>query len=75
MRLKFKRNCIWYLQDFRVLRGIPVGIWFDCDDEGDYLRIIAPGHGGKPYGNGAIFVSKSDLSAKDAAETLLEIPV
>jgi len=56
--ITFKPNKIWYGQDFRYHCGIPPGIRFAIDKiwekKGFWLK--APGYGGKPYGNGRIFV-------------------
>jgi hypothetical protein len=55
-RVKFKQNTFRYGQDFREWEGIPTGIWFDVvDRKKDYLVLVAPGYGGKPYGNGSLY--------------------
>jgi len=58
----FTDNEIFYGQDFRIWRGIPPGIAFEVTDSGTQWRLQAPGYGGTPYGNGALYVAKTRLS-------------
>jgi hypothetical protein len=54
-------NTVRYGQDFSYHIGVPADIRFEVDDDGpfkskDGLWLKAPGYGGEPYGDGAIFV-------------------
>lgn len=63
--MTFKENDFPYFQDFRFPRGIPAGVEFEAEytrKDRTRIRLTAPGYGGKPYGNGAIYVSLKDLS-------------
>lgn len=53
-------NKIVFSQDFRVWEGLPSDVDFDVIPQvkGDSVKLVAPGYGGKPYGNGAIYVSR-----------------
>ena len=64
MKVRFKPdNNIVYGQDHGFGRGIPDGVWFDITPMPEaslftkHLYVLrAPGYGGEPYGNGALFV-------------------
>ena len=58
----FTDNEIFYGQDCQIWRGIPAGIPFEVTDCGTQWRLQAPGYGGTPYGNGALYVAKTRLS-------------
>lgn len=66
MKVSFREgNQIAYGQDFMWYRGVPHDIIFTVETliRGQ-ARLIGPGHGGQPYGNGAIYVSASELRRK-----------
>lgn len=52
-----KGNKILYGQDFAIWCGVPHDVEFEvvkvCDS---YMVLKGPGYGGKPYGNGRIYV-------------------
>lgn len=56
--MKFRKgNKIAFCQDFAVWEGLPNGVDFEVSPVGkDSVKLVAPGYGGKPYGNGAIYV-------------------
>lgn len=60
----FNKNDIDYFQDMRFLTGIPVYVDFRIEESEEDYKLTAPKFGGKPYGNGAIFIKKSLLSEK-----------
>lgn len=65
MELRFRRgNKIPYIHDGFAHRGIPSRVEFKAEyvNDGTTLRMVAPGYGGKPFGNGAIYVEKIDLT-------------
>ena len=69
--LKFpKGNKISYGQDHGFWEGIPHNVEFviesllSIDDDGVKLALSAPGYGGKPYGNGKIFVTFKDMETE-----------
>jgi hypothetical protein len=52
-------NKIRYGQDFRFFMGVPSDVDFTVEFIGkdkSLARLTAPGYGGKPYGNGAIYL-------------------
>lgn len=56
-RLRFKDgNRVRYFQDFSGWLGMPTEVTFTVAHSGDRIRLTAPGYGGKPYGNGAIYI-------------------
>lgn len=61
--MKFKRgNKIRYGQDFGIYQGVPANIDFEVellDKDGDSVKLVAPGYGGEPYGNGALYIYRS----------------
>lgn len=60
--VRFKEgNSIPYGQDMGIHKGVPSGIDFDVrlENDGNGAVLRAPGYGGKPYGNGAIYLSRS----------------
>jgi len=64
LRVRFKRdNSVRFGQDFRWFVGVPVGVWFDAHSQSGHWRLVAPGFGGVPYGNGALYVSKHEVHA------------
>lgn len=63
--ITFQENRILYFQDMNYFRGIPSGVEFTIEtiDEKS-ARLSAPNYGGKPYGNGKIFIPRSQRMAK-----------
>ena len=59
--MKFsKDNKINYGQDFFQKVGIPHGVDFCVSVvDSNCVKLTAPGYGGKPYGNGALYVRLS----------------
>jgi hypothetical protein len=61
--VKFRKgNKILYGQDFRVLEGLPSGVDFEVypqNKDNSLMKLVAPGYGGHPYGNGALYVMRS----------------
>lgn len=54
-------NKIKYRQDFRGWIGIQPGIEFEIIEVNDRrAKLVAPGYGGEPYGNGCILIYRSD---------------
>ena len=50
-------NQVPCFQDFHAFTGAPSGIRFAVyQATPTSYRLVGPGHGGKPYGNGAIYV-------------------
>jgi hypothetical protein len=63
-------NGVRYGQDLRYHRGVPDGVLFTFDGfAGDRVILVAPGYGGKPYGDGAIYVSFEDAEQHVTADT------
>lgn len=56
--IKFpKGNRIIYWQDFAPHYGVPHDVEFEIEKVYDtYMVLKGPGYGGKPYGNGKIYV-------------------
>ena len=64
-----KGNNIAYGQDFGYHKGVPSGIDFKVGSGcGDSVSLTAKGYGGKPYGNGSIFISKKDMERNSRME-------
>ena len=60
----FDNNAIPYGQDMQFYTGVPAHIRFAVTRINDErYKLTAPGYGGEPYGNGAIYVKASDLPA------------
>ena len=57
--MKFpKNNKVIYMQDFSHHESIPSGVDFMVEPLGkDKVMLIAPNYGGKPYGNGRLYLS------------------
>lgn len=54
---------IEFNQDRKKCKGSFDGIIFTLDDIGESrIRLTTPGYGGEPYGNGAIYVHKSQFN-------------
>ena len=52
-------NKVIFSQDFRIWEGLPSDVDFEVHPIGqNSVKLVAPGYGGKPYGNGAIYVSR-----------------
>jgi len=54
-----RSNRLKYLQDFRMHEGVPNGVDFFVqviDRKQKKVKLTAPGYGGIPYGNGALYV-------------------
>lgn len=52
-------NQVLYGQDFHTARGVPSGIDFTVEEIDDTHAVLsAPGYGGRPYGNGKIWISR-----------------
>jgi hypothetical protein len=58
--LVLPENDIAFGQDFRFFRGIPSGIDFEVKQMGTLVKLIAPGYGGEPYGNGALYLNVAE---------------
>lgn len=57
-------NNVLYFQDFSYYRGLPSGVEFECTETSPGTwQLVAPGYGGKPYGNGKILVHDSQRMA------------
>ncbi|MFH1609953.1 MAG: hypothetical protein ABID40_04940 [Candidatus Bipolaricaulota bacterium] len=57
-----EHNKVSYGQDFAFWEGAPSCLAFSVRDKSDSKwTLIAPGYGGAPYGNGAIFVSARSI--------------
>jgi len=79
-KIKFpENNIIDFGQDFSFRRGVPWDVEFEIVEEGmfpsdsEYI-LRAPGYGGKPYGNGCIYVKKEivdDLFQKKIVEVTM----
>ena len=67
-----KDNTLMYGQDMGFHRGIPSDVEFAQEScIGDRIQLIAPGYGGEPYGNGAIYVDCEVFhKAKDSHDAL-----
>ena len=72
----FDENCFSYGQDMGSHIGIPTDVEFSIKEFGckDKVSLIAPGYGGKPYGNGAIFIDRELLDRGKLCAETLEIP-
>lgn len=61
----FQENNILYMQDFSYYRGVPHGVEFTIEYiTRDRVVLSAPGYGGKPYGNGKLYINRSQRMAK-----------
>jgi hypothetical protein len=65
--VRFGINAKWiaYAQDFQFgKRGLPGRVWFTVEsvEANGQCRLTAPGYGGRPYGNGAIYVNWIDVA-------------
>lgn len=64
-------NKIVYGQDMAQWVGVPDDVDFLCEccsvgrDGNMLLRFFGPGYGGKPYGNGALFIYAQATLAKE----------
>ena len=56
--IRFKPdNKVFYGQDFRCFVGAPAGVEFEVVKmKGTGCWLKAPGYGGKPYGNGKLYI-------------------
>lgn len=51
-------NNVCYGQDFSFLRGVPPNIRFAAYHlDGKRWKLVAPGYGGNPYGNGCLYIT------------------
>lgn len=59
--IKFKLgNKIAYGQDFNYWHGLPSNIEFTVEEiDENHAVLKGPGYGGKPYGNGKIYIYRS----------------
>ncbi len=62
MKVTIKQGAVFF-QDrtfYQVQEGcvMPVCDAFECPGKPDYLELSGPGYGGKPYGNGRIYIKK-----------------
>lgn len=62
MKVTIKQGAVFF-QDrtfYQVQEGcaMPVCDAFECPGKPDYLELSGPGYGGKPYGNGKIYIKK-----------------
>ena len=66
LRLVFKKNKIPYGQDMQFWQGIPEGVEFFPEKFTiARIKLVGKGHGLVPhYGNGALYVSVTDLPQK-----------
>ncbi len=57
--MKFpENNKILYSQDFSIFESVPSDVDFSVEPLGnDKVMLTAPNYGGKPYGNGRLYLS------------------
>jgi hypothetical protein len=65
--VRFGINAKWisYMHDMNLCkRGLPGDVWFKTGEITSNGRVVltAPGYGGKPYGDGAIYVNWIDVA-------------
>ena len=60
-KIRFKcGNKVLYYQDMSYWRGLPSNVEFTIDRIDDNSAVLsAPGYGGDPYGNGRVYISRS----------------
>jgi len=59
-------NEVIFMQDFKFFKGVPSDIEFDVVEPGETsVKLIAPGYGGEPYGNGAIWIPRIGFPVLD----------
>lgn len=59
--VSFGPNDTPFFQDMSSCRSIPHGIEFHMTQVGGDVKLTGADHGGRPYGNGAIYVRIQDL--------------